>query len=204
MSDPHLIDKISGMIPENHFKRAKTGYRELWHPLSQLLDQRKIPEKGWSDRQIKQLILFLNSLDSDKDPGAIRIGEREGRLSTPYLSDLSAGFAHGVGRSGELTAPQPKAAGASLMQNLTNKVVLSLLRDVGLPNIKGALTVPFGTGMSLGMALRGALTTRAKRSCSTLVAGCTPSVTRGRGGCPTLAGSRSGYLDPPTGCWWPT
>ncbi|MHA1672109.1 MAG: O-phosphoseryl-tRNA(Sec) selenium transferase [Promethearchaeota archaeon] len=158
MSDPHLIDKLTGMIPTHMIERAKTGYRELWHPLSQLLDQRKIPDKGWSDLQIRQLILFFNSLDSDKDPGAIRIGEREGRLSTDYLSDLSAGFSHGVGRSGELTAPQPKAAGASLMQHLTNKVVLSLLRELGLPNLKSALTVPFGTGMSLGMALRGALT----------------------------------------------
>jgi len=158
MSDPHLIDKLSGMIPSHMIERAKTGYRGLWQPLSQLLDQRSIPDKGWLDLQIRQLLMFFNSLDSDKDPGAIRIGEREGRLSTPYLHDLSAGFAHGVGRSGELTAPQPKAAGASIMQHLTNKVVLSLIRELGFPNLKGALTVPFGTGMSLGMALRGALT----------------------------------------------
>ena len=158
MSDPNLIDKLSGIIPAHMFDRAKIGYHELWQPLNLLFDQRRIPEKGWSDVQIQQLLMFFNSLDSDKDPGAIRMGEREGRLATAYLSTLSAGFAHGVGRSGELTAPQPKAAGASIMQNLTNKVVLSLLRSLGLPNLKGALTVPLGTGMSLGMALRGALT----------------------------------------------
>ncbi|MHA1721127.1 MAG: O-phosphoseryl-tRNA(Sec) selenium transferase [Promethearchaeota archaeon] len=144
-------------VPSHMIKRSSIGFKEIWKPIIELFQQRKIPEKGWSVFQIRLLLETLSNLDSDKDPGSIRIGEREGRISSDLLRELSGGFCHGVGRSGELTAPQPKAAGASLMQNLTNKITLSLIKSLGLPNLKAVLTVPFGTGMGIGMAIRGAL-----------------------------------------------
>ncbi len=144
-------------VPSHMIKRSSIGFNAIWKPIMELFQQRKIPELGWSNFQIRQLLDILSNMDSDKDPGSIRIGEREGRISTDILNDISGGFCHGIGRSGELTAAQPKAAGASLMQNLTNKIVLSLIKSLGLPNVKAALTIPFGTGMSIGMAIRGAL-----------------------------------------------
>ncbi|MHA1611136.1 MAG: O-phosphoseryl-tRNA(Sec) selenium transferase [Promethearchaeota archaeon] len=135
--------------------RSKIGFQAHWKSIINLLEQRSLPEDPWDESKIKQFLNLLNYLDSDKDPGSIRIGEREGRISTPYLGELCANFHHGVGRSGNLTAAQPKAAGASLMQNLTNKLVLSLIKSVGIPNLKAALTVPMGTGMSIALALRG-------------------------------------------------
>ncbi|MHA2001426.1 MAG: O-phosphoseryl-tRNA(Sec) selenium transferase [Promethearchaeota archaeon] len=153
-----LIKKLENFgIPSNMLNRAMIGRNSLWQPIFQLLDQRRIPDVGWSDWQIRELISLFNSLDSDKDPAAIRIGEREGRVSTPLLTELSGNFLHGIGRSGDLTAPQPKAAGASLMQNLTNRVVLSLIKDIELPNVKGALTLPFSTGMTIALSIRGIL-----------------------------------------------
>ena len=38
---------------------------------------------------------------------------------------------HGIGRSGDVTAVQPKAAGSSLMAQLTNSILLDLLRKCG-------------------------------------------------------------------------
>ncbi len=153
-----FFDSLENLgVPSHMIKRSSIGFNANWKPIMELFQQRRIPEYGWSNFQIRQLLNILSNLDSDKDPGSIRIGEREGRISTDILNEFSGGFCHGIGRSGELTAAQPKAAGASLMQNLTNKIVLSLIKALGLPNVKAALTVPFGTGMSIGMAIRGAL-----------------------------------------------
>ena len=41
-------------------------------------------------------------------------------------------FGHGIGRSGDITAVQPKAAGSSLLAKLTNSMVLDLLRRSGM------------------------------------------------------------------------
>lgn len=40
-------------------------------------------------------------------------------------------MAHGIGRSGDITAIQPKAAGSSLMMKLTNAMVLDTIRIAG-------------------------------------------------------------------------
>lgn len=156
MWDKKIIELFSNMgVPSHMIKRSFTGFSAHWNSISDLLHHRVIPEKGWNESQIRDLIHLFNMLDSDKDPGAIRIGEREGRVSHSLLRELSGDFCHGIGRSGNLAAAQPKAAGASLMQQMTNRIVLSLIRELGLVNIKAALTVPMGTGMSIGLALKG-------------------------------------------------
>ncbi len=158
MWDKNFFKKFAHLgVPDHMLSRSSIGFQAHWKFITNILDQRSLPEDPWDEPKIKQLLTLLNYIDSDKDPGSIRIGEREGRIATPYLGDLCANFCHGVGRSGNLTAAQPKAAGASLMQNLTNKLVLSLITSVGIPNLKGALTVPMGTGMSIALALRGCL-----------------------------------------------
>ncbi len=144
-------------IPEHMLNRAEIGFNELFKPIKILFEQQSLPENGWNDDQIKFLLNILKSFDSDKDPNAIRIGEREARISTPLLSELSAGFCHGIGGSGELAPPQPQAAGASLMQKLTNKLVLSLVKNLGLVNVKSALVLPLGTGMGIALSLKGCL-----------------------------------------------
>ncbi|MEJ2250152.1 MAG: O-phosphoseryl-tRNA(Sec) selenium transferase [Candidatus Lokiarchaeota archaeon] len=60
---------------------------------------------------------------------------------------------HGVGRSGFLTAPQPKAPGGSIMYVLSNYLAKAILKNFGLPNIDSAIVVPVATGMSLTLTL---------------------------------------------------
>lgn len=60
--------------------------------------------------------------------GAAGVGEREGRVFAPLVSERSFGLAHGMGRSGNLVGPQPKAAGSSLVVALTNVFVLQLIQ----------------------------------------------------------------------------
>jgi O-phospho-L-seryl-tRNASec:L-selenocysteinyl-tRNA synthase len=91
-------------------------------------------------------------MDTDKDPKAVRIGEREARVASPLISKLSFGFNHGIGRSGEITAPQPKAPGASIMYQIANRLALQALKKFGIPNLKKAIVVPLSTGMSIGLS----------------------------------------------------
>lgn len=122
-------------------------------PLKTLFEQRRIPQTGWKDKQIKKLLDFLSGMDSDKDSKAARIGEREGRVASPLISELAYGFHHGVGRTGDLTGSQPKAAGGTLMYFLTNKLATDAIKRFGASNIKKALVVPMATGMTLELVL---------------------------------------------------
>ena len=40
-------------------------------------------------------------------------------------------FGHGIGRSGDITEVQPKAAGSSLINKLTNSLTLDLIKISG-------------------------------------------------------------------------
>ena len=48
------------------------------------------------------------------------------KIETEYRRHY--GLGHGVGRSGDLTEVQPKAAGSSIINRLTNSMLLDLLR----------------------------------------------------------------------------
>lgn len=53
----------------------------------------------------------------------------------PMPSDLVAKrhyhFAHGIGRSGNLEESQPKAVGSSILNKLTNDMLLDLMKRLG-------------------------------------------------------------------------
>ena len=90
-------------------------------------------------------------MDTDKDPKAARVGEREARVASPYISKLAAGFNHGIGRSGQLTGAQPKAVGASIMQQVANHVALDAIKTLGLANVRHGIITPLSTGMTLAL-----------------------------------------------------
>lgn len=41
-------------------------------------------------------------------------------------------FIHGIGRSGDISAVQPKAAGSSLLNKITNSLVLDIIKLAGM------------------------------------------------------------------------
>jgi len=142
-------------IPQNMLQRGMVGLQSFIKPIEIVLTQRKIPDFGWSDSQIRFFLDFLANLDSSNDPDVIRIGEREARISTPLLYELTAGFMHGVGRSGNLKGAQPKAVGGSLLNSLSDTFALYILKKCGLKSIKGAIVVPMSTGMTIMLVIRG-------------------------------------------------
>jgi len=71
-------------------------------------------------------------MDSNNFIKNVGVGEREGRIASSIVAKRHYRFAHGVGRSGEITEPQPKAAGASLVSKLTSYLVIDAMRVAGL------------------------------------------------------------------------
>lgn len=145
-----ILDKT---IPESMARRGRTTIDALLAPVRDVLNRRTFPEKPLSDLQIELMVQILSSMDTDKDPDAARVGEREARVASPFVARLAANFNHGIGRSGQLTAPQPKAAGASLMQQVANSTALDAIRKLGLSNVKSGLVIPLSTGMSIALVM---------------------------------------------------
>ncbi|MFX1296718.1 MAG: O-phosphoseryl-tRNA(Sec) selenium transferase [Promethearchaeota archaeon] len=143
--------KFGDLIPSNMMKKGQIILNSIIHPIKILWEQRKIPEEGWSDETIELCLKLFTWMDTDKDPKAIRIGEREARVASPLISKLAYGFNHGIGRSGEIGAPQPKAPGTSIMYQIANRLALQALKKFGVPNLKKAIVLPLSTGMSIGL-----------------------------------------------------
>ncbi|TFF97510.1 MAG: O-phosphoseryl-tRNA(Sec) selenium transferase [Promethearchaeota archaeon] len=140
-------------IPQNMLNRGKLVLDNFLNPIKILLEQKALPKDAWSDQQIQFFLDVLSQMDTDKDDNASQVGEREARIASNLHIDISGGFCHGVGRSGFLTAPQPKAPGGSIMYEITNYIARDTMRKFGLPNIKAAIISPVATGMSLALAL---------------------------------------------------
>ncbi|MBN1216565.1 MAG: O-phosphoseryl-tRNA(Sec) selenium transferase [Candidatus Lokiarchaeota archaeon] len=150
----NIIDLFKkSKVPENIINRGKIGLDRFLNPIKVLLEQKCVPEEPWNDEQIKFFFKILSQMDIDKDTRIAHVGEREARIVSNMQLEISGGFCHGIGRSGFLTAPQPKAPGSSIMYEIANYLAKDAMKKFGLPNIKAAIIVPVATGMSLTLTL---------------------------------------------------
>jgi O-phospho-L-seryl-tRNASec:L-selenocysteinyl-tRNA synthase len=150
----NIIDYFkNSQIPENMLNRGQIVLDNFLKPIKLLFEQKSVPQESWSDEQIEFLLQALSNMDTDKDTQAARVGEREARIASKLQLKTSGGFCHGVGRSGFLTAPQPKAPGGSIMYEISNYLARNFLKTFGLPNIESAIVVPLCTGMSLALSI---------------------------------------------------
>lgn len=113
--------------------------------------QRKWPVEGWSDRCIEELFDDLASMDSNNFIKNRGVGEREGRIASDLVARRNFHFSHGLGRSGDLVEVQPKAAGSSVMYQLTNSLSKDALKTLGIPSTTECFVAPLATGMSLNL-----------------------------------------------------
>ena len=123
--------------------------------ITELLSQRKVPDEGWSPEIIEMFIREVSLWDSNNFPGKASVGEREGRCISSLVSRRHWGLIHGIGRSGDVNAEQPKAAGSSLLLNLTRVLVRDALRRIfGLTFVpKEVVILPLATGMALMLGM---------------------------------------------------
>ena len=148
-----IYRRLRDIIPESMSRQGEIVLDSLLGPIKDILNRRRFPDEAFTESQVEMLFKLLSSMDSDKDSQAARVGEREGRTVSPLLDRLSTGFNHGIGRSGHLTAPQPKAVGATQMQIIANQVALDAIKRLGLPNVRAGFVAPLSTGMSIGLVL---------------------------------------------------
>lgn len=132
-----------------------------------------MPEEGWDDLTIQLFLSELAVMDTNNfignSPccfplagatltsmfviclylimtGNVGAGEREARVFCTLVRNRHFGLSHGIGRSGEISAVQPKAAGSSLLYKLTSLLALHAIRLAGIPDTKACLVVPTATG----------------------------------------------------------
>ena len=164
-------------IPPNHLKLGITNLIHSNKALLTLITHRRLPSIGWSDLQIQSLLLTLSKLDTNHESSLsqygngtrdgefhgrwVGVGEREGRVFSNLVMGRHWGMSHGIGRSGDVTEPQPKAVGSSILAQLTKWLVLDAMkRGSGLKGdragedpAKFGLVLPMCTGMSMALVL---------------------------------------------------
>jgi O-phospho-L-seryl-tRNASec:L-selenocysteinyl-tRNA synthase len=102
----------------------------------------------------------LAGMDSNNFPGNVGAGEREARLASGLVARRHFRMAHGVGRSGDIAAVQPKAAGSTVVAKVAASMTLDLLHMAGLQRAARCLLLPVATGMAIVLTL---LALRARR-----------------------------------------
>lgn len=133
---------------------VQQGLQNIHHEFNQfqyVVESCKLPKYGWKDPSIELFLQHLALMDSNNFSGNTGVGEREGRVYSSLVSRRHYGFAHGIGRSGDIIEVQPKAAGSSIIYKLTNKLTAHALVVAGLSNKFSCIVFPLATGMSLSM-----------------------------------------------------
>ena len=157
-------------IPKTHATVGLTNLIASTKQYKSLFIHRRLPDCAWSDVQIQSLLFLFSTLDTnnkilatggtngaDKDSRWCGVGEREGRVYSSLVAQRHFGLSHGMGRSGDITEPQPKAAGSSVLVKLTLLLTLDALRRGSKLDSKGpaahGILLPLCTGMSMSLLL---------------------------------------------------
>ena len=111
-----------------------------------------MPDESWDDETVELFLSELSIMDSNNFVDKIGIGEREARIFCDLVKKRHFSLGHGIGRSGDITAIQPKAAGSSLIYQLTMQIMKNLIKK-DIKCIKNCLIFPMATGMALVMTL---------------------------------------------------
>jgi len=143
------LAKNAGIIPESHSRVAVNstkGFRSRW---DQMVKNKQLLEEGMNEAEIKLILAEIALSDSNNFSGKVGVGEREGRVFSRLVADRHFELSHGIGRSGNIRDPQPKAAGSSVLARLTDALLLDAIKVAGVKVMKAALVLPMATGMAL-------------------------------------------------------
>jgi O-phospho-L-seryl-tRNASec:L-selenocysteinyl-tRNA synthase len=150
-------------IPKSHSTVGLSNLIASSKAHKSLLIHRRLPDVGWSDVQIQSFLYLISTLDTNNKSHEKHgrrwcgVGEREGRIYSSLVAHRHYGLSHGMGRSGDITEPQPKAVGSSVLVQLTLYLTLDAMRrGAGLDAQTSAaygLLLPLCTGMSMSLVL---------------------------------------------------
>ena len=136
--DAAFYDSAAKLVDAHVVDQARQVEKTNRRPVQELVDQRRLPAKGWSDDAVEKLLRDCAAMDSNNFEENVGVGEREARVLSGVVRRRHFGLAHGVGRSGDVAAVQPKAAGSSLLAKLANALALDALKEAGLVEFRSA------------------------------------------------------------------
>src|SRR6056297_3964519 len=121
-NDATLAANCAGLgVPATYVTQGlEAGVRKRHGYFRRLVSHRRLPPDGWDDATIEGVLHDLAMMDSNNFLGNVGVGEREARVYSSLVRRRHYGLGHGMGRSGDIMEPQPKAAGSSLLVKLTN------------------------------------------------------------------------------------
>ncbi|TPP63611.1 O-phospho-L-seryl-tRNASec:L-selenocysteinyl-tRNA synthase [Fasciola gigantica] len=160
MLDENNLSLLKAYIGDAYVMRSRERLTSVRKTFERVLKEGRLPEQGFPESNIEAFFLQLSSMDSNNWEDSVGVGEREGRVLLNLIRRRHFGLIHGIGRSGDIAAIQPKAAGSSVVNRLTNQLLLDWLRKSGAPSTAHCFLTPMATGMSLTLSL---LTLRKRR-----------------------------------------
>ena len=166
-SDEAIIASFTALkIPKTHVTVGLSNLIASNKDYRSLFVNRRLPDAGWSDIQIQHFLFILSTLDTNNNQTVSAggsssrwcgVGEREGRVYSSLVVNRHFGLSHGMGRSGDITEPQPKAVGSSALVKLALLLTLDAVRRGSGLNAKTAaahgVLLPLCTGMSMSLVL---------------------------------------------------
>lgn len=152
--DDDLCDALSRVVSARYVSRAKQNANAVDGVFKRLSSSRAMPKEPLGDDVIELMLHRLSSMDSNNFIGNVGVGEREGRTFSSLVRRRCYGMTHGIGRSGDVAAEQPKACGSSLANALCGFLARDALKLAGMRDVgKRVLVLPTATGMTLTLVL---------------------------------------------------
>ena len=154
MNQRHF-DLLAPLVSPTYLAQCGASRNSLSRLFTELFSQRKIPDVGWTSDAIEVLIREISLWDSNNFADKAALGEREGRCFSDIVRRRHWSLTHGIGRSGDVNAEQPKAAGSSLILNLTRILVRDAIKNIfGINHVpKEIVVLPVATGMALMLGM---------------------------------------------------
>jgi len=143
----------SELVSKSYIDLASDSIHSREKLIKILLSHRILPLEGWDDLTIKHFLISLSEMDTNNFPNKIGVGERESRIFSSIVSERHFYMGHGIGRSGDINAIQPKAAGSSLILKLTEYLAMDAIRLMGVQFAESLLVLPLATGMTISLVL---------------------------------------------------
>mmetsp|Transcript_5901 Transcript_5901/g.9575 ORF Transcript_5901/g.9575 Transcript_5901/m.9575 type:complete len:118 (+) Transcript_5901:17-370(+) len=104
-----------GIVGQNYATLAKENVSTSENLIQDLLNHRALPKEPWDSLTIQLFLNRVAQMDANNYKGNCGVGEREGRIYSKFVRDRNYELGHGIGRSGDVNALQPKAIGSSLI-----------------------------------------------------------------------------------------
>ena len=151
--DDANFELAKGVVRPAYVTQGQQALASRRRLLTSLLSSRRLPETPWDEQSLEALLRDAAGMDSNNAIANVGVGEREGRVACPLVSRRHFHLAHGMGRSGQLVAEQPKAAGSTLLVRIAGFVAADALVVAGLPPGGASTLLPVATGMAVTLCL---------------------------------------------------